>query len=343
MKNNAPVEILAPELMSDLAQRVYHRLLDRNLNVSYTPIEQVQFANLEIKPYITETIRGKEVYLFAPMQRPTPNDALVSLLLTSDALKRASITKATFVLPMYSYARQDRKDKPRTPISARAVADLLSTNHKLERIITMDLHAAQIQGFFDFPVDNLYGSLVLAEHVRQYAQQKGLGLSDIVVASPDLGGTERAGLFADIISPDVKVALFRKERGDAANSIERQTFIGEDVKGKTVLLIDDIICTAGSVIKGADKLYELGAKEVLIYATHGLFSPKDGKAAEEKLAASNAKVVITESIPRTQEYQDQHKSWLTMLPLDDIIARAIEESIKIGGSVSDIFPKKRKR
>ena len=209
-----------------------------------------QFSDGEIYLQIQENVRGADVFIIQPTCTPVDRN-LMELLLMMDALKRASAERITAVLPYYGYARQDRKDKPRVPISARLIAALLETAGA-DRVLTLDLHAAQIQGFFDIPVDHLFASPVLIEHFRA------LSISDMTVVSPDAGGVERARAFAKRLSSPLAIIDKRREE---ANIAEVMNVVGE-VDGRHCLLVDDLIDTAGTLVKGAEALLEKGAASV---------------------------------------------------------------------------------
>lgn len=333
-----PIEIIAAEGMTDLAQRVYARL-DQN-TFGYSEVEPKVFANRETKPRILETVRRKEVYLFHPMQYPDPSVNLVKVGLTIDALTRASVDSIALVLPYLSYSRQDRIDKPGEPLSAKFTAKILQSSPRVNHLLTMDLHVEQIEGFYDIPVDNLYGALVFAEH---FCQLYGAHSEDVVVSSfdstvvysPDFGGAVRARRFAKMLGPDVRTFPIEK-RHTASDGKEILHFLG-DPQGKIVLMYDDIIDSGDSILIAAREAMKRGAQKVYCVATHGIFSAKDGISAEDKFRQAGINVLITESIPRSADYRRENESWLTILPLDDLLSRVIVESSTIGGSVNRIL------
>ncbi len=227
------------------------------------------FADGEFQPSYEETLRGNDVFII--QSTIPPSDNLMELLLMIDAAKRASARQVIAVIPYFGFARQDRKDKPRVSIGAKLIANLL-TAAGLDRLITMDLHADQIQAFFDVPVDHMYASAIFVPYIKQ------LNLPNLVMASPDTGGTRRAGAYAKFLNSELVICYKQREK---ANEIEKITLIG-DVKGKDVVLVDDIIDTAGSITKAAQMIMEKGANSVRAVATHAVFSEK----AYERLANS---------------------------------------------------------
>jgi ribose-phosphate pyrophosphokinase len=278
-----------------------------------------QFSDGEIYLQIKENVRGEDVFIIQPTCTPVERN-LMELLLMMDALKRASAERITAVLPYYGYARQDRKDKPRVPISARLVAALLETAGA-DRVLTLDLHAAQIQGFFDIPVDHLFAMPVLIEHF------KALNLSDMTVVSPDAGGVERARAFAKRLSSPL--AIIDKRR-DEANVAEVMNVVG-DVKGRHCLLVDDLVDTAGTLVKGAEALLNKGAASVSACATHAVLS---GPAVSRIEASSLQQVVFTNSIPLSKEAKKSHR--IKSLSIAKLLAEAVR-SIHEETSVSVLF------
>ncbi len=244
------------------------------------------FSDGEISVNIEETVRGTDVFVVQPTCPPV-NDSLMELLILIDAFKRASAGRVTAVLPYYGYARQDRKAKARDPITAKLVADIL-TSAGADRILTMDLHAAQIQGYFDIPVDHLLGVPILAK----YFQEK--NIEDLVVVSPDLGSVTRARNFANHLN--APIAIIDKRRPQA-NVAEVMNIIG-DIEGKNVILIDDMIDTAGTIAQGADALKKFGAKEVYACCTHPILS---GPAIERIQNSVIKELIVTDTVPLSEE------------------------------------------
>ena len=280
--------------------------------------EVSSFSNGEIKVLIKENVRGRDVYVIQPTCQPA-NDTLMELLIMIDALRRSSARRITAVLPYYGYARQDRKTRGREPITAKLVANLI-TQAGAGRVLTIDLHAGQIQGFFDIPVDNLSGVPILADYFRRK------GLQDPIVVSPDPGGVPRARDMADRLG--VPLAIIDKRRPEP-NVAQVMNIIG-DVKNRTVILVDDMIDTAGTIAQGAVALREKGAKEVYVCATHPVFSG----AAQEMLAqAPIEEVVVTNTIPIRSSFKLDKLKVLSVAPL---VAEAIHRIHK-NLSVSKLF------
>jgi len=278
-----------------------------------------RFPDGEVRLQILENVRGADVFVIQPTCRPV-NDNLVELLVMLDALSRASARRITAVMPYFAYARQDRKDRPRVPISSKLVADLL-TSAGADRVLALELHAGQIQGFFDIPVDHLYATPVTVAYFRR------LKLKNLVVVSPDTGGVERARGFAKRLQ--APLAIIDKRREDA-NVVEVFNVIGE-VEGKTCLLVDDMIDTAGTLAQGARALKEKGAEKVYACCTHGVFADS---AIQKICSAPLEQVVATNSIPLAPEAQQCGK--ITVLSVGKLLADAIR-SIHHETSVSKLF------
>ena len=243
------------------------------------------FADGEFQPSFEETLRGNDVFII--QSTIPPSDNLMELLLMIDAAKRASARQVIAVIPYFGFARQDRKDKPRVSIGAKLIANLL-TAAGLDRLITMDLHADQIQAFFDVPVDHMYASAIFVPYIKE------LNLPNLVMASPDTGGTRRAGAYAKFLNSELVICYKQREK---ANKIEKITLIG-DVKGKDVVLVDDIIDTAGTITKAAKMIMEKGANSVRAVATHAVFSEK----AYQRVAKSVFdEVIVSDTIPMKKE------------------------------------------
>uniref|UniRef100_UPI00358E7C95 ribose-phosphate pyrophosphokinase n=1 Tax=Thermophagus xiamenensis TaxID=385682 RepID=UPI00358E7C95 len=244
-------------------------------------VNVMRFSDGEFTTAFEETIRGAHVFLI--QSTFPPSDNLFELLMMIDAAKRASAYKLVAVIPYFGFARQDRKDKPRVAIGAKLVADLLTTAG-VDRIITMDLHADQIQGFFDIPVDHLYASSIFVPHIRK------LNLDNLVVASPDVGGTKRANAYAKFLN--APMVICHKHRSKA-NVVDEMRIIG-DVAGKNVVILDDMVDTAGTLTKAADMMIEQGAKSVRAFATHPVLS---GPAYENIENSKISELYVTDSIP----------------------------------------------
>lgn len=291
----------------------------RYLGMDLGPHVFKRFADGELYVQIQESIRGADVYLIQPTCRPV-NDHLMELLVMVDACRRASARQITAVLPYYGYARADRKTAGREAITAKLVANMI-THAGADRVLAMDLHSAQIQGYFDIPLDHVYGSPVLFDYIREQ------NLQDIVVVSPDVGGVARARAFAKKLD-DAPLAIIDKRR-QAHNDVEVLNVIG-DVEGKTAILVDDMIDTAGTISEGAKLLRQEGAKKVYACATHGVFSA----SAITRLAGGIfEEVIITNTIPVPPEKLFPQ---LRILSVANILGEAIWR-IHDDSSVSSMF------
>ena len=267
----------------------------------------VEFSDGEFEPSFDETVRGSHVFLI--QSTTPPSDNLMELLLMVDAAKRASAHNIIAVIPYFGYARQDKKGKPRVAIGAKLVANLLSAAG-VSRVMTMDLHADQIQGFFEVPVDHLYASELFIEDINN------LNLENLVIASPDMGGTKRANAYSKLLNSGVIVCYKERKK---ANLIGEMKVLG-DVEGKDVVIIDDMVDTAGTLTKAADLMLQQGATSVRAYCTHGVLS----KDAYQKIDNSNiAELVITNTIPR------EHKSnKVREISVADFFAKTIKSVVK---------------
>jgi len=320
----------APKLISGnanqpLAEGIARRMtFHRGEQVSLCDARVERFNDGEIFVEVFENVRGEDMFIIQPTSNPA-NDNLMELLIIVDALKRSSANRITAVIPYFGYARQDRRTKARTPISAKLVANLL-TRAGIERVLTMDLHAAQIQGFFDIPVDNLYASPVFALDIKHNFPK----LEEITVVSPDVGGVGRARELATRIGADLAIVDKRRAR---PGEIASMTIIG-DVKDRTCIIIDDIVDTAGTLCKASDLLKEHGAKEVHAYISHGVLS---GPAIERVTKSSMKQLVITDSIEPIKAVLDCKK--IRHIPTAPIFAQAIQ-NIANGTSVSSLFSDK---
>jgi ribose-phosphate pyrophosphokinase len=279
------------------------------------------FADGEIYFRILENVRGADVFLVQPTCTPV-NDHLVELMLMIDAFRRSSARRITAVLPYFGYARQDRKDQPRVPISSKVVSDALAANS--DRLLTMDLHAAQIQGFFDIPVDHLFASPVLVDFFQDAK------LENLTVVSPDPGGVERARAFARRL--DGELAIIDKRRADQGPSNEAKVMnVVGDVKGRTALIVDDMVDTAGTLVHTVEALRDAGAVEVYACATHGVLS---GPAIEKIQDSSLQELVVTDTVPLRPDAKACGK--IRVLSVAKLLAQAIE-SIHDETSVSVLF------
>ncbi|GAA8850478.1 ribose-phosphate pyrophosphokinase [Helicobacter pylori] len=274
------------KIFSGSAHPVFGKEVSKHLGIPLSKAVIGKFSDGEINIQISESVRGKDIFIVQPTCVPV-NDNLMELLVMVDALRRSSANSITAVLPYFGYARQDRKAAPRVPITAKMVANLMQ-EVGIERIITMDLHAGQIQGFFDVPVDNLYGSIVFRDYIRSKA------LKNPVIASPDVGGVTRARYFANQMGLDLIIVDKRREK---ANESEVMNIIGS-AKERDVILVDDMIDTAGTICKAALALKEQGATSVMALGTHAVLS---GNAIKRIKESALDEVVVTNSIPLVQK------------------------------------------
>ncbi len=291
----------------------------RFLGVPLGRAHLARFSDGEVWFQIQDNVRGADVFVVQPTGPPV-NENLMELLVMIDAFKRSSATRITAVLPYYGYARQDRKDKPRVPISAKLVADLLSTAGT-SRVLTMDLHASQIQGFFDVPVDHLFAAPVIMDHV---AKQK---LPKLTVVSPDAGGVERARAYAKRLEATLAIVDKRRE---SPNVAEVHNVVG-DVEGRTTLIVDDMIDTGGTLAKVAFALKEAGAREILASSSHAVLS---GEAVRKIEESPLSQLIVTDSIPLAEEKRRCPK--IVVLSIAELMAKAIR-NIHEEASVTSLF------
>ena len=289
------------------------------LELPLTDCTVKRFADKEVFVEIHENVRGEDVFILQSTSYPA-NDNLMELLLLIDALRRASVWRVTAVMPYYGYGRQDRKAEPRVPISARLVADLLTASGA-NRVLTMDLHAGQIQGFFDIPVDHLYANPVLIDHFKK----KKLAADNVVVVSPDAGGVERARAFAKRLESNIAIIDKRRLSPHEAAVMH----VVGDVRGKTCLIIDDMVDTGGTLVKGAAALKEAGAKKIYAAAAHGVLA---GPAIERLNASPVEELIITNSIPLNGKETKKVKVLSVAPLLADAIRRIHNEK-----SISELF------
>ena len=274
------------KIFSGRASRNLAQKIAESFGVKLGNESVIEFADGEFEPSFDETIRGADVFIVQSTMPPAEN--LMELLLMIDAAKRASANSVVAVLPYFGFARQDKKGKPRVPIAAKLIANLL-TAAGVDRIMTIDLHADQIQGFFEVPVDHLYASTLFVPYI------KSLNLPNLTIASPDMGGSKRANTYSKFLNAEVVVCYKHRQK---ANEISKMMLIG-DVKGKDIVMIDDMVDTAGTLTKAADLMITQGASSVRAICTHGLFSAN----AYERLENSQlTEIVVTDTIPR------EHKS-----------------------------------
>jgi ribose-phosphate pyrophosphokinase len=310
------IKIFTGNSYPDLAKNIADRL---GLNIGESQVGT--FSDGEISVNIAETVRGLDVFVVQSTSAPV-NDNLMELLIMIDAFKRASAGRITAVMPYYGYARQDRKAKARDPITAKLVADLI-TAAGADRVLTMDLHAAQIQGYFNIPVDNLMGAPILSNYFIEngFADQE-----DVVVVSPDLGSVTRARKFADRLNAPIAIIDKRRPK---ANEVEVMNVIG-DIKDKRVILIDDMIDTAGTICNGANALVKMGAKEVYACCTHAVLS---GPAIERLQASAIKELIMLDTIHLPEEKAIDKIKVLSVAPIFAEAIKRIYEDV----SVSKLF------
>jgi len=304
------MKIFAGTASQELAQKVALKFDMPLANVAYQ-----KFSDGEFQISIEETVRGKIVVIV--QSTAPPSDNLMELLLMVDAAKRASAKSIVAVLPYFGLARQDRKDRPRVAIGAKLVANLL-TAAGVDRVVTMDLHADQIQGFFEVPVDHLFASTVFLPYLE------GIKTDDMIIATPDTGGTKRANNYAKYLNVDLAICYKQRK---VANQVESMTVIG-DVAGKDVVLVDDMIDTAGTLTKAADMMIEHGAKSVRAVCTHGVLS---GPAHERIRNSKLSELIITDSIPLKEE---NHK--IKVLTVAELFSNVLN-SLNTNESISSNF------
>ncbi|KFI29730.1 ribose-phosphate pyrophosphokinase [Paenirhodobacter enshiensis] len=316
-------KLIAGNANMPLAQAIARRMsMHRGMSVNLVDARVERFNDQEIFVEVYENVRGEDMFIIQPTSNPA-NDNLMELLIMADALKRSSADRITAVIPYFGYARQDRRMKARTPISSKLVANLL-TEAGINRVLTLDLHAAQIQGFFDIPVDNLYASPIFALDILHNFRGQ---MDNMMVVSPDVGGVARARELAKRINAPLAIVDKRREK---AGEVAGMTVIG-DVSGKKCIIVDDICDTAGTLCKAAEVLMEAGATEVHAYITHGVLS---GPAVDRVKASVMKTLVITDSINPTEETLAAPN--IRIVPTAPMFAQAILNTWS-GTSVSSLF------
>ncbi len=293
--------------------------ISKYLGIKLGEVELSRFSDGEISCYFEKNVRGADVYFIQSTCSPA-NENIMELLIAIDTLKRSSAARITAVIPYFGYARQDRKHKPRVPITAKLVADMIEAAGAT-RVLAMDLHANQIQGFFNIPVDHIYASAVFIDYL------KSLNIDNLCVVSPDVGGAERARAYSKRLDAPLAIVDKRRER---ANEAEVVNVVG-DVSGKNVLIIDDIIDTAGTLVKTAEVLKKKGATSIIAAASHGVLS---GPAMDRINSSAIDKIYITDSIPFPKEKDPKDK--ICVLSVSDMIGEAIKR-IHEESSISSLF------
>tara|TARA_A100001011_G_scaffold380866_1_gene448696 strand:- start:1057 stop:1989 length:933 start_codon:yes stop_codon:yes gene_type:complete len=308
------------KLLTGNSNKILSKNIARYLKTKLVNSSIRKFADGEIYIEINENIRGNSIFIIQSISSPA-NDNLMELLLCIDALKRSSAKNITAVIPYFGYARQDRKVVPRTSISAKLVSNLI-TKAGADRIVTVDLHAGQIQGFFDIPVDNLFSTPIFARHVKKRIKSK-----KIICVAPDVGGTERARALGKLLN--VGLAIVDKRRPKPGQS-EVMNVIG-DVKNQTCVIVDDIIDSGGTIVNAAKALKKRGAEEVYVYITHGVLS---GEAVKKIKGSVIKNLVITDTIDNSQKTKNVKN--IEVLPISSLMGEAIKR-ISNSNSVSDLF------
>ncbi|MGB0796830.1 MAG: ribose-phosphate pyrophosphokinase [Paracoccaceae bacterium] len=316
-------KLIAGNANLTLAKAISRRMsLHRGLHVGLVDARVERFNDQEIFVEVYENVRGEDMFIIQPTSNPA-NDNLMELLIMADALRRSSASRITAVIPYFGYARQDRRSKARTPISAKLVANMI-VEAGIERVLTMDLHATQIQGFFDIPVDNLYASPIFAIDIQHHFKND---MQDIMVVSPDVGGVARARELAKRLNAPLSIVDKRREK---AGEVAEMTVIGS-VSGKKCIIVDDIVDTAGTLCKAAEVLVENGASEVHAYITHGVLS---GPAVERIGNSVMKSLVVTDSIEANEHVRTAKN--IRIVPTAPMFAQAIL-NIWNGTSVSSLF------
>jgi len=313
------------KLIAGNSNRPLAEAVAKHLGIALTQSSIRRFSDKEIFVEILENVRGEDTFVIQPTSFPT-NDSLMELLIIIDTLRRASARRITAVIPYYGYGRQDRKTGPRTPITAKLVANLI-TMAGAHRVLTLDLHAGQIQGFFDIPLDNLYVAPIFVRDIRDVMKERKKSTKDLTIVSPDTGGVSRARALAKRLEAELAIADKRREKAGVS---EVMNIIG-DVEGRECLLFDDMVDSAGTLCNAAIALLDKGAKSVAAYATHGVLS---GKAVERVEASPLKSLTITDSILATPEVAAAKKiRQLSIAPLlAETLLRISEER-----SVSSLF------
>jgi len=309
------MKILTGNSNKHLSQKISKFLKNRLVNSNIR-----KFADGEIYIEINENIRGNSIFLIQSVSSPA-NDNLMELLLSIDALKRSSAKNITAVIPYFGYARQDRKVVPRTSISAKLVSNLIA-KAGADRVVTVDLHSGQIQGFFDIPVDNLFATPIFARHIK-----KKLKKNNVICVAPDVGGTARARALGKLLNVDLAIV---DKRRPAPGKSEVMNVIG-NVKNKTCILVDDIIDSGGTIVNAASELKKRGAKDVHVYVTHGVLS---GNAVEKIKKSSIKNLVVTDTIDNSTKVKKAKN--IEVLTISNLVGEAIKR-ISNSTSVSDLF------
>jgi ribose-phosphate pyrophosphokinase len=337
------IALISSSTMSPIARSITQKLHEnealRQEGFEYQHIELATtfFRSGELMPELPESVRSMQVYLFHCPFWPNANAGLMEIFLATNAIRLASAEKLTIVPTYIPYLRQDRKDEKdgkvrRVPISAKVIANFLFSDPIVKELISFDMHAEQEEGFFPGPAQNLAGRRLFADYFNDMFNGD---FTDVHVCSTDLGGGKRVQRLAHLMDPDIPVGILLKGR-QKGEKVKTLGYIGDDVRGKTVILNDDMFDSGNSTITGINTLMERGAKEVIACATHGIFVPDDDGPAEEKFKKLGARVITLDTIPRSEAYRRENESWLTTLPIDEFLARVICESHRAGGSINAV-------
>jgi ribose-phosphate pyrophosphokinase len=323
-----PIVILSGEHMHQLGESMSAQLTKRGVTNEHQPLHEETFPDGEVCPRALRSVRNKDVYMLLNLRWPDPNTALMRYALTVDMLRRASAGRIHAVLPYLPYMRQDRKDKGRSPISARYVAEMLEHNGDVQHIVTFDLHADQEEGFFNWSIDHLRGELLFAEYYATLLRENS---TNVLVVAPDVGASKRAQRFAKRLNNAPLAIIDKRRSGPGQNEIVN--FIGpESLHNMRVILFDDMCDSGGTLVKAAEMLYSRGATQVHAAVTHGLFNNN----AEERLKNARISIATLGTIPRNKEYETQHEH-IAILPIDTLLARVVYETTHANGSVSQLF------
>lgn len=327
--NSEPFELVFSPWREDLAGRIIRRLHKKGSQVSYSKMKYTAFPSGEILPDVPKSVRGKHVYFLHDLLAEDPNIALMRYLLSADALTRSDVASITCLFPNIPYLRQDRREPDeRASISAAVVLRLIEeSSPRIRTIVTYHMHAPQTTGFVRLPIANLPGYV---DHIRHLRHERGDAVTDVVVAAPDLGASKYARRVRKAIGSRYQITIVDKERDK--ETTRPLDVIGEPVKGRRVVMFDDIIDTGGSIIGAARRLQDEGALDVEIRCTHGLFT---GDAAA-RMRAAGFRVVALETVSRPQSFYDSERSWLTVLPIDEMLSEAVHQTMQVGGSVSQL-------
>ncbi len=339
MPNNHNPILLSTPNMHDMAQKIFPLLCGLGQPFSYCElrndrgdIEYGYFANGETSVILPENFRRREIYFLHDLQYPDPNNSLMGMMFVADALARGGAESISLIIPYMTYSRQDKKHRRGVPISAKVVANIIQTNKKIDRIITLDMHADQMQGFYDIPTDNFFGSAV---HAPWFHEHLNNDLSNVTIVATDAGDEKRARRLRRRLDPNMPLCVVdkeRKEKKDGEPVANELIGRSKDIAGRDIILYDDMIDTGGTLRVGVRLVQTYNPRSIYIAATHPIFS-KDAELFFEDLGVQ---VIVLPTIPRSQEYWERHSSWLTCIPIEQILAASIHRAY-VGESVTDLF------